>query len=201
MSWSAFIHSRGGYRAVVCCRRVQVATLAQQNGSSKYHHCCHHRNQETLQNSEKSSEEINLESGRREMVSVRLGHLTNLALGWMCLMRYLARHLLMQLKRAPSRPPTTPMRTKKAKSTAVHKWQFLSPSGHWGLTFKKLFCSQNNINSQSELFQIKVKTFVLVLKVLFSWMDLKCFIFLDKKKHLQPRNIYLSSIHLKILPK
>lgn len=57
-------------------------------------------------------------------------HLMYLALGWMCLMRYLARPLFMQLKSAPSRPPTTPIRTKKAKSTAVHKWQFLSPSGH-----------------------------------------------------------------------
>lgn len=58
-------------------------------------------------------------------------HLINLALGWMCLMRYLARLLFMQLKSAPSRPPTTPIRTKKARSTAVHRWQFLSPSGHW----------------------------------------------------------------------
>lgn len=48
-------------------------------------------------------------------------HLMNLAFGWMCLMRYLARPLFMQLKSAPSRPPTTPIRMKKARSTAVHR--------------------------------------------------------------------------------
>lgn len=60
-----------------------------------------------------------------------MGHLKNLALGWTCFMRYLARHLFTQLKSAPSRPPATPIRTKKARSTAVHRWQFLSPSTHW----------------------------------------------------------------------
>lgn len=58
------------------------------------------------------------------------GHLMNLALGWMCLMRYLARALFMQLKSAPRRPPSTPSRMKKARSRALHRWQLLSPSGH-----------------------------------------------------------------------
>lgn len=49
------------------------------------------------------------------------GHLMNLALGWMCLMRYLAKALLIQLKSAPRSPPTTPIMMKKARSTAVHR--------------------------------------------------------------------------------
>lgn len=57
-------------------------------------------------------------------------HLMNLALGWMCLMRYLARALFMQLKSAPRSPPRTPSRMKKARSRALHRWQLLSPSGH-----------------------------------------------------------------------
>lgn len=48
-------------------------------------------------------------------------YLMNLALGWTFFMRYLASRLLMQLNMAPSRPPTKPISTKKAKSTAVHK--------------------------------------------------------------------------------
>lgn len=59
--------------------------------------------------------------GRCGGVGGALAHLMNLALGWMCLIRYLAKALFIQLKSAPRRPPTTPIRMKKARSTAVHR--------------------------------------------------------------------------------
>lgn len=63
---------------------------------------------------------LRLEVGCGSPVGSR-GHLMNLALGWMCLIRYLAKALLMQLKSAPRRPPATPIMMKKARSTAVHR--------------------------------------------------------------------------------
>lgn len=58
-------------------------------------------------------------------------YLTSFGLGWTFRMRYFASLLFRQLKVAPRRPPTIPIRMKKPKSTAVQRWHFLSDSEHY----------------------------------------------------------------------
>lgn len=58
-------------------------------------------------------------------------YLTSFGLGCTFRMRYLASLLFRQLKVAPRRPPTIPIRMKKPKSTAVQRWHFLSDSEHY----------------------------------------------------------------------
>lgn len=58
-------------------------------------------------------------------------YLTSFGLGCTFLMRYFASLLFRQLKVAPRRPPTIPIRMKKPKSTAVQRWHFLSDSEHY----------------------------------------------------------------------